>query len=140
MDVSVAVEDNDAAESLRSLFRWLRQEPELRGQVQVVSRSPRSGEMGAVPDLLTVAMGAGGTVTVLAAALKAWFAQPRRSDVKITVRSPDGRAVELDARRVTDGEALLRAVLEAAPAPGSSAPRDRQQGCGPTVTPDSSAS
>ena len=117
MEVSLTVEDDDAAESLGSLLRWLRQEPELRGQVQVVSQPQRSGEMGSLPDLLTVAMGAGGTVTVLASALRTWLAQPRRSDVKITLRSPDGRVVELDARRIADGEALLRTVLESAPAP-----------------------
>lgn len=81
-----------------------------------MSRPPNPGEMGSLPDVLTVAMGAGGALTVLVSALRTWLAQPRRSDVKITVRSPDGRVVELDAHRVADSEALLRAVLEAAPA------------------------
>jgi hypothetical protein len=39
------------------------------------------------------------------------LAQPRRSDVRIVVTSPDGRRVELDAKRVGDVEQLLRQTL-----------------------------
>jgi hypothetical protein len=106
-------------DSLRSLLRWLRREPELRGRVGITSRPPRAGEMGSVPELLTVAVGSGGAVSVLAASLRAWLAQPRRSDVKITLRGPGKRVVEVDARRVADVETLLRAVLEDARPPGS---------------------
>jgi hypothetical protein len=50
---------------------------------------------------------------VLATSLKAWLAQPRRSDVRIRVQRDDGQTVEIDASRV-DGErvdALVRQAL-----------------------------
>jgi hypothetical protein len=45
--------------------------------------------------------------------LKVFLAQPRRSDVRIVVTWPDGRRVELDAKRVSDVDVdqLLRQPL-----------------------------
>lgn len=66
---------------------------------------------------MTVAVGAGGAVSVLAASLRTWFAQPKRSDIRLKVRRPDGETVELDAKRVRgkdlkELEAVLRQVLD----------------------------
>jgi hypothetical protein len=118
VDVSLAIQNGDGTEPLRALSDWLRRQPELLGQVAIASRPPRPGEMGSIPELVTVAVGSGGAVSVLASSLRMWLAQPRRSDVKLTLRLPDGRVVELDARRVGDVEALLRVVLDSQPPPG----------------------
>lgn len=130
MDVSVTVADGaedsggQGAAALRDLVGWLRRQPELRGQVDLVSRPPQAGEMGSVTELVTVAVGSGGAISVLAGSLRMWLAQPRRSDVRLTLRLPDGRAVELEARRVTDVETLLHTVLDsqAAGEPGPAGP------------------
>jgi hypothetical protein len=74
---------------------------------------PGEGELGALADVLVIAVGSGGTLSVLAASLRAWVAQPRKSDVRIRVQHDDGETVEIDASRI-DGErldALIRQAL-----------------------------
>lgn len=71
---------------------------------------PVAGELGAAVEVLVAAVGSGGAVSVLAASLKAFLAQPRRSDVTIVLTAADGRRVEIDAKRVRDVEALVREV------------------------------
>ncbi|MFD4444740.1 hypothetical protein ACFWPK_33670 [Nocardia sp. NPDC058519] len=111
-DVIVAVSGGDGIAGTESLIAWLRQEPELRGRIHAVSSEPGDGEMGSVVDVATVAVGAGGAVSMLAMSLKTWLAQPRRSDVSIEIRHPDGRSVVIDAKRVDDVDALLNTVLD----------------------------
>ncbi|GAA2981403.1 hypothetical protein [Kitasatospora sp. NPDC006786] len=111
VDLRLAVEGDDSVEGLAELSDWLGQEPGLRGLVTPADAVPGPGELGAVADVLVVALGAGGAVSVLAASLQAFLAQPRRSDVRIVVSVADGRQVEVDAKRVDDVEALLRQVL-----------------------------
>ncbi len=114
MDVSLVVDADDPDEGIAELYDWLRQEPEFRGRVTPVSREPRPGELGVLTDMLSVAVGGGGALTALATSLKAFFSQPRRSDVRITIRTPDGRSVEIDAKRVADVEALVLGTFEQA--------------------------
>lgn len=78
------------------------------------NRAP-PGELGAVTDVLIVALGTGGTASVLASSLRTFLAQPRRSDVRITVQAPDGSRVEVDAKRVADVENLVRQALSPGP-------------------------
>lgn len=58
----------------------------------------------------------GGTLSVLAAALKAWICLPRRSDVRLKVQGADGSTVEIDAKRVSGDQldALVEKVLGSA--------------------------
>ena len=79
--------------------------------------TPGERELGALADVLVVAVGSGGTLSVLATSLKAWLAQPRRSDVRIRVQHEGGETVEIDANRI-DGEhveALIRQALSGRP-------------------------
>ncbi|WP_412543932.1 hypothetical protein R8Z50_15980 [Longispora sp. K20-0274] len=107
----LAVRSEEDGAGLADLQDWLRHEPELRGRVTPVTRAPGPDELGAVTDVLSVAVGGGGVLAVLAASLRSFFAQPRRSDIRITVHAADGSTVEVDAHRVTDVETLLRATL-----------------------------
>ena len=105
---------------LAELADWLAQDEELRGLVVPGPAVPAAGELGASADVLVAAVGSGGAVSVLAASLRAFLAQPRRSDVTIVLTGPDGRRVEIDAKRVPDVEALVRQVCApAAPPPGA---------------------
>jgi hypothetical protein len=109
--VDLALISDDAGAGLEDLHEWLRQEPELRGRVAFVEHDLAPGELGSITDALSIAISGGGALSVLAASLKAFFAQPRRADLRITVRSGDGRSVEIDAKRIQDVEAVLRAVF-----------------------------
>ncbi|MEV0705860.1 hypothetical protein AB0I53_49275 [Saccharopolyspora sp. NPDC050389] len=95
---------------LRSLGEWLRQEDDLRGYVSLEQPTPAPGEMGALSEVLVVALSTGGAVTALARSVSVWL-QQRHSDVTIEVSNSD-RTVTLDARRVVDAEALVREVLK----------------------------
>lgn len=112
MLAQITLHDSDQG-SLRGLAAWLQREPELRGAVSVGGELS-SDDLGPGYDLLTVALGGGGAITVLAASLKTWLSQPRRSDVRITINAPNGRSVEIDAKRVHTSEVddLLHAAFE----------------------------
>ncbi|MET8700861.1 hypothetical protein ACFVUH_02650 [Kitasatospora sp. NPDC058032] len=113
MDVHISVTGGETVAEAESLTDWLRGEPELRG-VTLTGRPPGPGEMGSVLDTVSVALGTGGGLSVLASSLRAWFAQPRRSDVRLKIRRQDGTVVEIDAKRVRAGEleAILRTALD----------------------------
>jgi hypothetical protein len=74
-DVWLSVASDDPAGDLKELPDWLRHEPELRGLVTPVESAPSPGELGSLADVLSVAVGSGGVVSVLVASLKVFFAQ-----------------------------------------------------------------
>jgi hypothetical protein len=112
MLVQITLHHSDEG-ALSGLANWLRQEPELRSAV-ALSGDLGSENLGPGYDLLTVALGGGGAITVLTASLKTWLSQPRRSDVRVTIKAPNGRTVEIDAKRVHAGEVddLIRTSFE----------------------------
>jgi hypothetical protein len=111
VELTFAVGGDESDQGLAEVQDWLRQEPELRGRVTAVARPPDPGQLGAVTDVLLVALGSGGALSVLAASLRTLFAQPRRSDLHITIRDGQGRSVEIDAKRVDDVEALIEGTF-----------------------------
>ena len=113
MEVRISCVGGDRAADIEALSDWLRGEPELAGRLRVAGPMPREGELGALADALVVAVGSGGTLSVLAASLKAWLAQPRRSDVRIRIQQDGGETVEIDANRIDSEhvDALIRQAL-----------------------------
>ncbi|GLX49239.1 MULTISPECIES: effector-associated constant component EACC1 [unclassified Streptomyces] len=99
---------SSSEDELRSLRDWLRHEDGLRGRVRAFQSPLSPGEMGGALDALAVAVGSGGMGAVLANCLSTWISQ-RRSDVRITVSTRDGRTVEVDAKGV-DPQALARDI------------------------------
>ncbi|HET9895365.1 MAG TPA: hypothetical protein VFQ44_10565 [Streptosporangiaceae bacterium] len=104
----------DGPAGLESLDGWLRGETELAGQIRPSVPQPRPGDMGALPEALIVAVGSGGAVSALAAALSGWLSQPRRSDIRVRVEVPGDRVVEVGGDRVRADqiESLLRQALD----------------------------
>ena len=113
MEVRIACVGGGRAVGIESLSDWLRGEPELAGRLRVAGPAPGEGELGALADVLVVAVGSGGTLSVLATSLKAWLAQPRGQHVQIRVRRDGGETVEIDADRIDaeQADALLRQAL-----------------------------
>lgn len=113
MQARIAVDGRDT--DSESLWDWLRNEPELRGRLQLSTAPTPDGAMGAPTDLViqvsAVLAGAGAVWAALARSLSVWLVQ-RRSDLTITVTGPEGRKVSVSAKRVADPEQLLRSVLE----------------------------
>jgi hypothetical protein len=115
-----AIEINDSADALaefESLHGWLAESTSLRGAL-TLEQTMKPGEMGAVSDVLVVALGSGGAVTALAASLGSWLLS-RRSHVKIKVTAADGSSIELDVKRAKGDQAgveeLLRETLNRPP-------------------------
>ena len=111
MHLTLRTDDNEA------LHDWLRSEPDLRPLVKSEKRPPSTGELGAA-DVLTIAVGSGGALTVLAGSLGAWLARKRDRSVRIELRETKNgdRTVVLDARNTkpADIEAMLRAMRDGA--------------------------
>jgi hypothetical protein len=119
VEIRISADGEGRAGYLESLSDWLRTESDLRGRVTLAYGAPRPGELGGPVDALVVAVGSGGTVTVLASALKAWLIRPRGADVRI-VRMENGKTtVEIDAHRLDRDTAdlLIRKAL-GQPVPG----------------------
>lgn len=113
VEIRISLVDGDQAAGLESLADWLHGEPELAGRVSVAGTEPRAGELGALVDALVVSVGSGGALSVLAASLKGWLLQPRRSGVRIRVQGETGRVVEVVGENIDDQhvEALVRQAL-----------------------------
>ncbi|WP_425414609.1 effector-associated constant component EACC1, partial [Pseudonocardia spinosispora] len=56
-----------------SLGAWLRRQDELVGRIRPIPRPPAPEDMGSLFDVLAVAVGTGGTLTVLAHSLEVWL-------------------------------------------------------------------
>lgn len=111
-EAQISIVDGALAD-LESLCDWLTQEPALMSRVKLSGPAPRESELGAVPEILTIAVGAGGAISILASALKAWILLPRRTDACIRVEGPEGRAVQIDVKRINETRVddLLRQAL-----------------------------
>ncbi|WP_051274390.1 hypothetical protein [Cellulomonas sp. URHD0024] len=73
MDVTITVQGDGATDQLRALDQELSDVDELRGRVRPVAGRPRPGELGVLDSALVVAVGQGGAITVMVAALVAWL-------------------------------------------------------------------
>jgi hypothetical protein len=113
-DLRLSVVGGDPVEGAAELLEWFRQEPVLRGLIKPAPGEPRAGELGTALDVISVAVGSGGVVSALAGSLKVFLAQRRRAEVRIVIRRPDGRQVEVDAKHIDDVAGLLRRVLGSA--------------------------
>ncbi|APU14928.1 MULTISPECIES: effector-associated constant component EACC1 [Actinoalloteichus] len=107
--LSLAVRGPGMSDQLGALRNWLVRENALRGRLELRRRPGAEGEMGALADVLLVALGAGGTGAVVARSMSTWLVQ-RRSDVTITVTAPDGRQVHVDVQRARNPVAVIREV------------------------------
>jgi hypothetical protein len=110
MDARIGVAGGDGDE-VAALAVWLGDEDELRGRVRVVHAPIGEGEMGSLPELVTVALASGGVGRVLAASLKTWLTT-RRTSAKITVET-EKRRVSLDIQTVDEVMPLLERILGA---------------------------
>lgn len=108
VDAQVRLVDGDAAD-VAALWQWLNDERDLRGRVVRAPAPVGATELGGVADLLTVAVGAGGGGTVLAASLIAWV-RTRRTTATMTVEA-HGRRVTLNIATVGDVSPLLHEIL-----------------------------
>jgi hypothetical protein len=117
VEISFSLTGGAEPADLVSLNDWLHGEPGLAGRVRLSVPRPQPGEMGALAEAFVVAVGSGGTLSVLAASLGGWLSHPRRSDIRVRVEAPGQRVVEIggDRVRASEVESLLRQALDPGP-------------------------
>ncbi len=96
-------------EELRQLARWLRDEDELRGKVDLSGAPITPGHMGGTAEMVTVIV-TSGTATALVTSLFTWLGRRRESTkVTVTVESASGDRIDLSCASPADADNLLRA-------------------------------
>jgi hypothetical protein len=97
VELEIRVVGNGGQADLAALNQWLASQRGLTGQVRLRQGTPGEQELGSGAfELLTVAVGSGGTMSVLAGALSAWLSS-RRSPGTIRISLPGGREMEVPA-------------------------------------------
>jgi len=103
MDAEIRVVGEAGGAELAELGRWLAAQRGLVGKVFQIQGEPGEQELsGGAVELLSVALGSGGVVSVLSSALSAWLGS-RQQTIKITV---DGTSAEFPAG--TEPEVVAR--------------------------------
>ena len=109
MGVEISISGPDHLAELASLEDWLLSDPELRScEVTRPPVVPQPEQMGAISDVLVVALGSGGTGAALATALSVWL-RTRVHDVTVRLQAPKG-VVEFRARTTQDPRELIAAI------------------------------
>jgi len=110
MNVEVSIGGPDHLDELTNLEDWLLNEPQLMGcPVTRPPAAPEPGQMGALSEVLVVALGSGGMGVALARSLSAWLST-RVSELPVRIRTSRGE-VEFQARNVEDAKAFIDAVI-----------------------------
>lgn len=112
ISISVA----EGADYVDDLAQWLGQYPELSGKITSPSADGQTGIMaGSLVDALVVAVGAGGSLTVLAKGIVAWagsYRLQRGVDVHVYAINRDGEKIAVDVRNAPSAESVLSQILE----------------------------
>lgn len=118
MDVEINISGSSDAAELKNLEDWLLDEPGLAGcPVTRPAGRPEPGQMGALSDVLVVALGSGGMGVALASSLSVWLGT-RVSDVSLRIRTMQGE-VELTASNTKNAAALIEAVTTSVSSSGA---------------------
>lgn len=118
MEVRVSLDargGEGSAEDLRSLRRWLTDEPGLRGRVSAVHQPPAAGTLGPTLEAILVALSPESVASVLAVALVSWLHRRREKTTAqhgttLRVTRADGGSFELRADGLSAAE--LRVQVE----------------------------
>jgi hypothetical protein len=110
--VAVRLDDVTSDEELRDLVRWLRDEDELRGRVDLEAAPPRQDQMGGPADAVVVVL-TSGTASALVTSLFAWLSHRRDvRRVNVTVEGASGDKVAVECASPDDAERLLLACRD----------------------------
>ncbi|PAZ13901.1 hypothetical protein CLM62_20635 [Streptomyces sp. SA15] len=102
MRVTLAVDagSGDGVGAADDLYRWLRQDPELRAFVRrEAPAAPPGGAMGALGELISLLLAPGGPTAAVGAAVVVWL-QNRRGNQTVTITLPDGTQVVVSSEKV----------------------------------------
>ena len=110
IEITTVVDAVTSERELLALRDWLMRESPRPGTVSMTAAQGEHGDMGAGVDVLEVALGSGGAISVLAGAVSTWI-QTRRQTVKMVLKRPDGVSLEIDAS-VKDPNLMIERFLK----------------------------
>ncbi|MFE3799788.1 hypothetical protein KHQ06_34230 [Nocardia tengchongensis] len=110
MELNITVVSGQPVEDLASLNQWLRRERDLAGALTLGRKAPSEQELGGAWDVLSVAVGSGGTFAVLAHSLEVWFRNRPTTTIRIT---RGANSVELNASSAKELPELLKVLADA---------------------------
>jgi hypothetical protein len=97
VELQISVVSEGGQEDLAALNQWLGLQRGLTGRVHLRQGTPGEQDLGGgAIELLTVALGSGGTMSLLAGALSAWLST-RRSPGTISISLPGSGQIEVPA-------------------------------------------
>ena len=104
MRVGIRIESDAGEDELRSLYRWLSADSQVRrhGNLDLSAPPPRAEHMGELLDVLSLTLSTGFNAASLAVAIASW----RRTNPvapSVTVERPDGSVITLNYSSPEDG-------------------------------------
>lgn len=135
MQARLTCEGAGSVRDARALADWLRRVDELRGGVKLVGAQVQPGRLGGISDVVGIALGGGGAVTVLIRSVFAWLGQRAQGTrVLLDIEKGVGRKVHLELSGADDSAAVIARVVaalddgSAAEGAGGRAPRVEEAG------------
>lgn len=109
MTIDIRMQGDAADEELRSLYKWLLDEPELRqaADLQLVAKEPQSGEMGAALDMISMVATSAIALPGMIEVIRNWR-RTRLRKPQITIQRGDLKATFVDI----DAEAVIKLLEE----------------------------
>ncbi|MBL1120587.1 hypothetical protein JK364_51125 [Streptomyces sp. 110] len=113
MSTKIRLSGAQAQSALVELSDWLSREDLLRGRISIERGPIQPEQMGAISDVLLVALSANGAGVALATSLSVWI-KHRRPSIDLEVTNENGQSVTVHVRDAPaqDIEPLLRKALE----------------------------
>lgn len=110
MSINIRMHGDAADEELRSLYEWLLNEPEIlhNSQPRLLSKDPKSGEMGAALDVISLLTTSAIGLPAMIEVLRNWR-ETRRRKPQIIIERGDIKATFIDI----DPEAAIRILKSA---------------------------
>jgi len=111
LTIVLTVDSQSTARDLRSLFGLIESREEFDGLLEFRSLGP-DDHLGGVADAIAVAVGSGGTISILVTVVGSWL-QRRNSTIKVSFTNDQtGRSLELSGTRIREAStAELREIL-----------------------------
>ncbi|MGW3960170.1 effector-associated constant component EACC1 [Amycolatopsis sp. NPDC005003] len=112
MQARLSCDGTGSVREAQALADWLKRVDELRGSVKLVGAQVQPGRMGGISDVVGIALGGGGAVTVLIRSVFAWLGQRAQGTrVLLDIEKGDGRKVHLELTGADDSGALIDRVV-----------------------------
>ncbi|MFI7551592.1 hypothetical protein ACIBQ2_17740 [Micromonospora sediminimaris] len=100
----------ETSPEMDDLYRFLHEDPALAGRLKRPVTVPPPGHLGVGSEVLIAVVSSGGVAAILSQALVQWV-KNRRSVVTVTIETPAGERISINAENVPGAEQLVREAM-----------------------------